>query len=198
MDDDILDLERLVELYEPLSHSDLVRSIRNRRFDDPKWLYMPVTDRSPWQGDVVPHAELHLTTRDGVPARIEGPAMLLSHGCDTVPEQDPVAVMAPVFELQEFAERVRESPNSESRTANLRANRLSSIFYLPPVLDLPPRYVDFNFACAVSTIRIQELFAGSDPAQRTRFSMGGWWLFTAKLAHHHARKESPEDYPRIF
>lgn len=118
--------------------------------------------------------------------------MLLSHGCDAVPDQDPVAVMAPVFDVGDFE---AESPE---RVAALRNNQLSAILFLPAVADLPERYVDFNFACSVSTLRIQTLFADADLGLRTRLSMKGWWLLTAKLAHHSARKENPVDYPRSF
>ena len=166
--------------------------IKGRRFADPKWLYMRIAQRDPWQGDVVPHAELHFTTQDATAVRLDGPAMLLSHGCDTVPDQDPVAVMAPVFDVSSFEE---EQPD---RDAALKNNQLSGMFYLPPVEDLPARYVDFNFACSISTVRIQQIFADSDPKLRTRLSMRGWWLFTGKLAHHLARQENPTDYPRSF
>lgn len=187
-----VDLERLVAFYEPLSHEELARSIRGRRFADPKWLFMDVKQPDPWQGDVVPDAELHLTMADGGAFRLTGPAMLLSHGCDAVPEQDPLALMAPVFEVSDFEAEYRQ------RVDALRANRLSGMFFLPAVGVLPDRYVDFNHACAVSTTRIAQLFADAPLAQRTRLSMRGWWLFTAKLAHHMARQENPVDYPRSY
>lgn len=190
-----VDLERLLEVYEPLSHEEMVRWLRHRRFADPKWLYMEIKDPSPWQGDVIPAAELHFTTREGTAYRIVGPAILLSHGCDAVPEQDPVAVMAPVFEVAEFA---ANDPNRDSLQQNLKANRFPGMFFLPAVGNLPDRYANFNYAAAVSTGRIHHLFASSDPAERTRFSKRGWWFFTAKLAHNLARQEDPADYPRPF
>lgn len=190
-----MDPERLIGDYEPLTLDDVLWGITKGRFKHPKWIYMKVGDPTPWQGDVIPSAELHYTDRNGAASRYVGPAMLLSHGCDAVPEQDPVAVMAPVLSLAELAEGKHDQASYQ---AAARGNRLSAIFYLPGQRHIPDRYVDFGQSSAVSTVRLQELFRDAAVEERTRLSMPGWWLLTGKLAYHVARKENPFDYPRDF
>jgi hypothetical protein len=198
------DLQRLIESYEPLSTEAMKSALRRRgvgnAVPEAKWLYMETVDPLPWQGDVIPHAELHLTNKHGESVSIVGPAMLLSHGCDTVPAQKPVAVMAPVFDLLDYEKELRREGKSRSeitdRMQNVQRNLLVSTFYLPALGNLPRRYVDFGFAMSISTERVQELFKAADLAHRSRLSREGWYLFTAKLAHHFARQENPADYPR--
>lgn len=199
-----VDPQQLIETYEPLSTDAMRKALRQRgvghAIPDAKWLYMETADPLPWQGDVIPSAEVHATNRDGEPVTMAGPAMLLSHGCDTVPQQKPVAVMAPVFELNAYKESLRAARRNasdiEGRVENLKRNFLVSTFYLPAWGSLPERYVDFGFAMSVSTERVQRLFEVADLARRSRLSRSGWYLFTAKVAHHFARQEDPADYPR--
>lgn len=58
----------------------------------------------------------------------------------------------------------------------------------PATAEYPERYADFTFLSAVSTRRIQELYA-SDKQGILRLTEPGWYLLTGKLAHHFARGE---------
>ncbi len=184
-----MDLPSLFAVYEPFDHREFLQHLRNLRFQDPNWLYdSRLRTDQPLQGDIFPHVELHFTRRDGTAAAHHGAAMLIANSCDTVPEQDPAAAMAPVQLLDSVAAELRHEVDREGRLETIRANRRTSRFYLPATAADPERYVDFTFASAVSTRRIQDLYA-SHQRDILRLTERGWYLLTGKLAHHFARGE---------
>jgi hypothetical protein len=185
----------IIATHRPLAPEAFVQAIRNLDFQNPKWLYDTVVDPAPWQGDVVPAAELAYIREDGTAVGFRGAAILVSHGCDTVPERDPVATLAPVVPLDRFVSSLPADLRG-SQEGLLRGNRFTSKFFLPGYGETVDRYVDFAWAAAVSTRRIAKLFADCDPATRLRLSRNGWYLFTAKLTHHVAHEERQADYQR--
>jgi hypothetical protein len=184
-----VDLPSLFTVYQPFNHPEFLQHLKDLRFQDPKWLYDSRRQTAePLQGDIFPRVELHFTDRGGAAAAYHGAAMLVANSCDTVPEQDPAAAMAPVQNLDRVSAELDDQPDRESRIQIIRANRRTSRFYLPATAEYPERYADFTFLSAVSTRRIQELYA-SGKQGILRLTEPGWYLLTGKLAHHFARGE---------
>lgn len=192
----MVDTEKVFKRYGPQDHGGFLRSLENLDFQDPDWLFMRADDPKPWQGDVVPELEVPYTNRDGGTEQYVGPAMLLSNGCDMVPGQDPLAVAAPVFELDEYMEWL-DAADPDSILGNLRRNRLTEVIFLPGFGDHPDQCVNFTFAGAVSTHRIADLYDEGFTDEVLRFSDSGWYLLTGKLAHHYVRSEDRDDFPRM-
>lgn len=193
------DLERVFDAYGPQDHEDFLDSLRGLNFQDPDWMYMPVDgDPEPWQGDVLPRAEIHFTSRDGEAARYTGKAMVLSHGCDVVPDQDPAATLAPVWSVPEYLDNLDlDEEQRETRRAYLVRNRLTNLLFLPsPRGDGPNRVVNFSYGSPVSTTRIVSIYDDLDAGDLLRLSDRGWYLLTGKLAHHFVREEESDDFPR--
>jgi hypothetical protein len=191
-----LDLGIIIAEYRPFSPEEFAKSVRKRQFAQPKWLYSDLSrDPEPWQGDILPDMELAFIDANGEVLVYEGWAMVLSHGCDTVPGRDEVATLAPVFALEQYLARV-PAEEQRQRAVNVRGNILSNVLYLPQYGPIPESCVDFSFASAVSTRRIERACKEASSGQRLRLSSEGWYLLTAKLAHHCARAERASDYPR--
>jgi hypothetical protein len=189
------DPESIVSEFRPLVPRDFVESIRRLDFTDPKWLYGPVDDPDPYQGDIAPDGQLAYVDRGGLLRGYRGAVALASHGCDAVPERNQVATLVPVFSAERYVEKFPPEQRGQ-RIAELRGNRLTSLFYLPAVDSFPDRFIDFAWAAAVSTYRIADIFATAGSGGRLRLSRNGWYLFTAKLAHHVAHEERLADYRR--
>jgi hypothetical protein len=165
---------------------------------DPNWLYHPVTawQSEPWQGDVIPFARLAYVLRDGEHTDLyEGAAMLLSHGCDCVEEQDPSAVLAPVYSLDTAW---RDDPHRRvSRIDALKTNQYASLMFLPGNGETPDSFVNFAEASSVPTGALQSWFREATPlTRRLRFSTAGGYFFVLKLAYYFARAEDRADFPR--
>lgn len=191
-----LDLGLVIAEYRPFNPEDFAKAVQRKDFARPKWLYDSLNrEPEPWQGDILPDMELAFIDADGQDFIYEGTVMLLSHGCDTVAGRDEFALLAPVVTLSSYSERVPEDERTD-REAKVRYNTLSNTFYLPAYGTFPESCVDFAFASAVSTDRIQRACNDTDWARRLRLTSDGWYLLTAKLAHHFARVERPGDYPR--
>ncbi len=163
---------------------------------DAGWLYAPVGphQREPWQGDVVPRATLPFLNPEGETEIYEGPAMLLSHGCDCVPEQDAVAVLAPVYGFVQL--RIPDAEQRRSFEDTLRANQIAALMYLPDTGSTGDRYVNFSEASSVPTALIQEWTRAASPMERTRFTAQGAYFFVLKLGYYFARAENAADFPR--
>ena len=193
---EILDLGLVIAEYRPFNPDEFTKSVRKKEFTNPKWLYDSANRKhEPWQGDILPDMELAYIGADGQVFVYEGAVMLLSHGCDTVVGRDDYALAAPVVAFREYVERVPEDERGD-RANNVQSNSFSNVLYLPAYGELPESCVDFAFASAVSTQRVQAACEDTEWAHRLRLSSGGWYLLTAKLAHHFARVERASDYPR--
>jgi hypothetical protein len=67
---------------------------------DPNWMYDSSIDGEIWQGDVLPNGVAAFIDREGIVQEYNGPVIVLSNGCDVVPDRDLVATVArvcPVF-----------------------------------------------------------------------------------------------------
>jgi hypothetical protein len=190
------DPESIVTEFRPMAPREFLESIRGLEFADPKWLYGAVDDPDPYQGDIAPEGELAYVDRNGEIHGYRGAVALASHGCDAVPGRNLVATLVPVFSVERYLDAFPEEQRVQ-RLGELRSNRLTSLFYLPAVDSFPERYIDFAWAAAVSTHRIADIFSRTSTSERLRLSRNGWYLFTAKLAHHVAHEERLADYRRM-
>lgn len=194
-------LERIFRIYHPRSHEEFLGALRDLRFADPNWLYEAGVgaDPSPWQGDVcLDDIALSYSTEGAAEAiMVEGPAVVLSHGCDVVVGQGDMCTLAPVFDVAALEGRIENPETRASRVDSLRKNRTSGLFYLPAAGALATdSYVDFSYAASIPTPDTVRIFTGLGGARRLRLTRPGWHLFTGKLAHHFARLEEVADYPR--
>lgn len=187
--------------------SNLVAQIKGGRFKSPDWLYTSAigTDESPWQGDFIMNGKLSWLDGGGGAVVWEGPVVLVSHGCDTEPDRDQAATMAPAFELTAYLASLVQLANTPSekfeqfrdeKQRDLTSNQLTHAFYFPAAFGLPDYIIDFRYIGAIDTTLIEALFRESDAAHRMRLSERGHRLFVCKLAHHFAHAERTKDYPR--
>lgn len=193
-------IEDLLRFSRPLTEpvfKEGVKQLRDRA-RDPNWLFVPVpaAQRDPWQGDVLPSADLPFINADGEEVEIrEGPAMVLSTTCDAVPGQDPSAILAPVYSVAEFQLATPES-SRQSQVDALRSNQYARYLYLPEAGSLSERYVNFSESAAASTTYLTQLCEAANPQQRLRFSRHGWYFFSYKLGYYYARMEDEREISR--
>lgn len=124
-----------------------------------------------------------------------GPAMVLSTTCDTVPGQDPSAVLAPVYYVADFLLGLEEA-SAASRVDALRSNRYARYLHLPAAGSIREGYVNFSESAAVSTTYLSRLCDDAAPGQRLRFSRLGWYFFNYKLGYYYARVEDEREISR--
>jgi hypothetical protein len=191
------DLAAAVQSYRPLSHPEFLASLKHLPFVQPDWLYRPVHDPAPWQGDIALGARLVLVNDDGESADLHaGPAMLLSAGCDMEPGRVRYVSMAPIFPLAEYLAVLPNEAHAQA-IAKFRSNTVSTWMYLPASGAFPDSFVDFELSCPVPADIAREFFADGDPnSARIRLSENGWRLFTGKYWYHTARDENRVDFPR--
>lgn len=192
------DPELTVASYRPFSPSAVIASVRKGEFQNPKWLYATSVTPEIWQGDLLVEVRLAWIGADGAAQGYEGAAIVLSHGCDTEADRDLMATLAPAFVLSDYIAEVSGLANSGDAAAReeaIRLNRVTNNFFLPGVGSSPDRVVDFSWACSVSN-RYLEAIASASLNEKLRLTRPGWYLFTAKLAHHVAHEEAWGDYPR--
>ena len=185
--------------YRPLSPTATIASVRAAEFQNPKWLYATSVTPDIWQGDVLPEVHLAWIDAAGGVQVYEGPAIVLSHGCDTVADRDLMATLAPAFALSDYIAEcsgLADAGDAAVREQAIRSNRVTSNFFLPAVGASPDRVVDFSWACSVSN-RYLDAIASRSPNEKLRLTRSGWYLFTAKFAHHVAHEEALGDYPRV-
>ena len=171
--------------------------LRDLQFQDPNWLY-EASHSEPlvFQGDIFENASVAYLDRTENAHIIDGPAMILSHGCDAVPGQSQLVTLAPIFDLDRFGQEVGGEDGGESRVETLRGNRFTGLMYLPAVLDREERYVDFHYAASVSVHLVEQWNERAVTDGFLRLTRRGWLLMTGKLAHHFARLERIDDYAR--
>ena len=191
------DWERAVQDYRPLSHEAFVASLRGLPFREAKWMYRPVGDPTPWQGDVVLESRITLVSDSGDQASLyTGPAMLLSPGCDMEPDRVRFVSMAPVQPASLLTDPAPTPAKKAAARATLESNQVSTVMYLPAEVGLlPDAYVDFELRCPVPQAVARAVFARAG-GRRVRLSDNGWRLLTAKYWYHTARDESRDDFPR--
>lgn len=191
--------EDILRFHRPLddhAFKEEVKRLRDRS-RDPNWLYTPISpdQREPWQGDVLPYAELPFVDAAGEIELNEGPAMVLSTTCDVVPGQDPSALLAPVYPVSSFGEGLEEKTRRTQLDA-LMSNRYARYMYLPGAGTMAESYVNFSEAAAVSTSYLARLIETAALDQRIRFSRLGWYFFNYKLGYYFARVEDEREVPR--
>ncbi len=192
-------VEDILRFHRPLGEQafkDEVKRLRDRA-RNPNWLFVPVApdQRDPWQGDVIPFAELPFVNADGEVEINEGPAMVLSTTCDAVPGQDPSAVMAPVYSIADFLVGISEF-GQRSQLDALKSNTYARYLYLPETGSTPDSYVNFSESTAVSTTYLARIRDAAGLDQRLRFSRLGWYFFNYKLGYYYARIEDEREIPR--
>lgn len=162
-----------------------------------RWLYMEVEEdqREPWQGDICPGLRLAFIAEDGEIEEFVGTAMLLSTTCDAVPGQDPYAVFAPVFTVDEFVNALAPVQRT-SKLSALKGGHYARYLYLPADGEFPESYVDFSQAASVSTRYADRVFQEAPLEDRRRFSRLGWYFFNYKLGYYYARAEDEGEIPR--
>jgi hypothetical protein len=162
-----------------------------------RWLYMEVQEnqREPWQGDVCPELRLAFIAEDGQIEEFLGTAILLSTTCDAVPGQDPYAVFAPVFTVDEFAQALKPEQRA-SRLHALKGGHYARYMYLPAEGEFPESYVDFSQAASVSTRYAERVFRAAPLSKRLRLSRLGWYFFNYKLGYYYSRAEDEGEIPR--
>jgi hypothetical protein len=188
-----------IAAYRPFSLEGLAASVRRGEFQNPKWMYASTASAGLWQGDVLPRVALAWINRDGRAEGYRGPAMLLSHGCDTELDRDLVSSFAPALPLDRYLEMlsVLLSPaDLEKRAENIRLNQILNNFYLPAFGKHPERVVDFSFTGAVSNVYVNTLAADTTLEEKLRLTRSAWYLLTAKLSGHVSHIENVIDYPR--
>ncbi len=192
-------IEDILRFSRPLTEPVFKEEVKRLRdqFRDPNWLFelVPTDQQDPWQGDVLPFAELPFVSADGQVEINEGPAMVLSTTCDAIPGQDPSAVLAPVYTVAELLWDVSEE-SRPSRLDALRSNRYARYLYLPETGVVSETCVDFSQSAAVSTTYLARLCEAANPEQRLRFSRLGWYFFSYKLGYYYARVEDEREVPR--
>jgi hypothetical protein len=109
--------------------------------------------------------------------------MLLSQSCDF--DQDQWVLFAPAFPYSDFA--------ASSNAASIRANEITTLFYLPALVNQEAVVIDFRFAQPFAKQRVAEkLNAGT--IHRTRsFTDEGWYLLLAKLTLHFLRPQAADE-----
>lgn len=181
--------------------------IRGRRQEDPKWVYAAGIgpDRLPWQGDFIDEGRMVYIDRDGVVVEWHGPIVLTSHGCDTEPERDPTATVAPAIEFELYLDALvgrakvpagKESQYRNAQRGALMASQIRNTFYLPAAFANSAHVVDFGFLGSIGVEQLLQQFEDSAPDRRMRLTENGHRLFVCKLAAHFARGENLADYPR--
>lgn len=156
-----------------------------------------VSDLDAWQGDCVPEGTLTFTELDGAASqRVGRPVALISHGCDLENNDDGYASLAPVFELDAFANQFIDAQQRADRVNAIRSNRLTSTFFLPSCEFLPDSFLDFERICSVSVPEIKRVWSANVAGSRLRLTREGWWFLLGKLTHFFAREENIKDYPR--
>ena len=192
-------VEDLLRFHGPLSEhafKEEVKRLRDRA-RDPNWLYTSIAQdqREPWQGDVLPFAELPFVNAAGEVELNEGPAMVLSTTCDAVPGQDPASVLAPVYAVTDFLRAVA-IPDRQSQLDALKSNRYARYMYLPGMGARPESCANFSEAASVSTTYLARHCAAAALDDRLRFSRLGWYFFNYKLSYYYARAEDEREVPR--
>lgn len=192
-------VEDILRFHRPLDDESFKREVKRLRdrAGDPKWLYMPVKrdQRELWQGDILPHAELPFVAHDGEIEVVEQRAMLLSTTCDAVPNQDPTAVLAPVYPVLDFAQEL-SAERRRNLLSTLKANTFARYFYLPAAESMPESYVDFSGSASVSNVYLHQLCEHANVADRVRLSRLGWYFFNYKLGYYYSRAEDEREVPR--
>lgn len=186
--------------------NDMVAGVQHELFLSPAWIFASGVhdDPSLWQGDYLPSCEMAWINANGENVRFEGPALLCSHGCDTEPERDEFATIAPAFNLDDYVRRLAQIEGAEDkgdawllqRRTTIRRQRIAKLFYMPAVNTHPERVVDFSMASPIHTKRLAKVLRDFIDAERLRFTERGYFLFVAKLAHHLAHAERIQDYRR--
>jgi hypothetical protein len=189
----------ILQFHRPLDDETFKREVKrlSTAAQDGRWLYMKVKEDQgePWQGDVCPTLRLAFVAEDGEIEEFVGRAMLLSTTCDAVPGQDPYAVFAPVFSVEDFVNALAPVQRTSKLNA-LRGGHYARYLYLPADANLPESYVDFSQAASVSTRYADRVFRDAPLGERQRFSRLGWYFFNYKLGYYYARAEDEGEVAR--
>lgn len=111
--------------------------------------------------------------------------MMVSQSCDF--DEDRFALFAPAFPYADFAK--------QSNASSIRANEITTLFYLPPLVGSEPLVVDFRLMQPFSTGQIARKAAQGELVRERSFTDLGWYLLLAKLTLHFLRPQ-PEDDER--
>jgi len=160
-----------------------------------KWLYGALQNEI-YQGDILKSIKVVGIDEDGDAVSRKGAAVVISHTCDCQQGQSEFILVAPVFSVQERidgSELTTQQLNDYVR--DLRANRITDLFFLPGIGGLPDCFVDFSQVCAIAAAH---LYAATFPLSDHRLislSQKGHYFFLMKMAFHFCRSD-PKDSTR--
>jgi hypothetical protein len=156
-----------------------------------KWVHATMVPREIYQGDVLAETPLVYVDESGAPNSTRLPGMVISCTCDVQPGQGEVALVASVFDFEDY--RANSALKGKELDDHLRAvidNKISNLLFLPRGLGLgKPSVVDLGSVTSVSVDYIQSS-AGSK--RLTSLSQLGHYFFLIKLAYHLTRPESSD------
>lgn len=125
--------------------------------------------------------------------------IVASNTCDIAPENERIVVnqvqFFPVFNLDEYLKLLKSKEISANRiltfVQDLKANRISNLFYLPPYQSLQEGFIRFDISSSIPTTSLYKggySFEYSPKGDRIfTFSDYGFYLFIIKLSIHYCR-----------
>jgi hypothetical protein len=135
------------------------------------------------QGDVVGPLTFFIETSDGSLLERKVPGMLLSQSCDF--DQDQWVLFAPAFPYKDFADG--------SNASSIRANQITTMFYLPAVVHEEAVVIDFRLTQPFAKKLIAEKLTSGTIRRNRSFTDEGWYLLLAKLTLHFLRPQPTDE-----
>jgi hypothetical protein len=158
-----------------------------------KWVHASSLPNNIFQGDVLKVAPIVIMEETGKIHCLDLPAMIISCSCDVQPGQAEVALVAPVFDLEDYKKNSElTSSDLDEHIRSLKANKIANLFFLPAGVNLKASVVDF---ANISPISVEFLHSQLKSARLTSLSQLGHYIFVVKLAYHFTRPE-PADAVR--
>lgn len=142
----------------------------------------PPNDRL-MQGDIVGPLPFLLETADGELVQKAVPGMLLSQSCDF--DEDVHVLFAPAYPYADVA----HTKNASS----IRANEMTPLFYLPPLLRREALVVDFRLMQPLRKASILTKYEKGAYRRTSSFTDEGWYLLLAKLTLHFLRPQASDE-----
>jgi hypothetical protein len=109
--------------------------------------------------------------------------MMVSQSCDF--DADSRVLFAPAFSFGDFA--------AQKNANSIRANEITTLFYLPPLLSSDALVVDFRLMQPFVTERVAAKVASGEWKRVRSFTHVGWYLFLAKLTLHFLRPQREQE-----